>query len=145
VKGERVSPPKNSAFAIKALTANFGASQVKSKEKEIKWLKPIKGKLKLNTDASYYTDGSGAAGGVLRNEKGEVMAGYYCILENMLSPATAEATAILRGFELLEKLGCTSCQIETDCLDIIKECNGDLEINSPYAAILAECFQIPEG
>jgi hypothetical protein len=145
VKGERVSPPKNSAFAIRALTANFGASQVKSKEKEIKWLKPIKGKLKLNTDASYYTDGSGAAGGVLRNEKGEVMAGYYCILENMLSPATAEATAILRGFELLEKLGCTSCQIETDCLDIIKECNGDLEINSPYAAILAECFQIPEG
>jgi ribonuclease HI len=77
----------------------------------------------------------------LRNEKGEVMAGYYCILENMLSPATAEATAILRGFELLEKLSCTSCQVETDSLDIIKECNGEVDINSPYAAILAECFQ----
>jgi hypothetical protein len=76
VKGERVSPPKNSAFAIKALTANFGASQGKAKEKEFKWVKPMKGKLKLNTDASYFADGSGAAGGVLRNEKGEVMAGY---------------------------------------------------------------------
>jgi hypothetical protein len=92
VKGERVSPPKNSAFGIKALTANFGASQGKSKEKEFKWLKPTKGKVKLNTNASYFADGSGAAGGVLRNDKGEVMAGYYCTLDNMFSPATAEAT-----------------------------------------------------
>ncbi|XP_047079825.1 LOW QUALITY PROTEIN: histidine-rich protein PFHRP-II-like [Lolium rigidum] len=81
VKGERVSPPKNSTFAIKALTANFGASQGKAKEKEFKWVKPMKDKLKLNIDASYFADGSGAAGGVLRNEKGEVMAGYYCTLK----------------------------------------------------------------
>jgi hypothetical protein len=40
------------------------------------------------------------------------MAGYYCTLDNMFSPATAEATTMLRGFELLEKLGCTSCQVE---------------------------------
>jgi hypothetical protein len=112
VKGERVSPPKSSAFAIKSLTANFGVSQGKSMEKEFKWLKLTRGKLKLNTDASYFADGSGAAGGVLRNDKGEVMAGYYCPLVNMLSPATAEATTMLRGFELLEKLGCTSCQVE---------------------------------
>jgi hypothetical protein len=48
---------------------------------------------------------------------------------------------MLRGFELLEKLGCTSCQVETDSLEIIKTCNGEVEINSPYAAILVECFQ----
>jgi hypothetical protein len=83
VKGDRVSPPKSSAFAIKAPTANFGASQGKSKEKEFKWLKPTKGKLKLNTDASYFADGSGATSGILRNDKGEVMAGYYCTLDNM--------------------------------------------------------------
>jgi ribonuclease HI len=58
----------------------------------------------------------------------------------MISPAAAEAIAVLKGFELLERLGCTSCEIETDSLDIIKECNGEVDINYPYAAILAECF-----
>jgi hypothetical protein len=75
VKGESVSPPKNSAFAVKALTANFMAAKTKSAEKEIKWFKPLRSSLKLNIDASYHNDVSGSAGMVLQNDKGEVFGG----------------------------------------------------------------------
>jgi hypothetical protein len=73
VKGESVSPPINYAFAIKALTANYKAAKSKSVEKEIKWVKPPRGKLKLNVDDSYHNDGSGSAGMVLQNDKVEVL------------------------------------------------------------------------
>jgi hypothetical protein len=47
------------------LTANYGAALKNPVEKEIRWSKPPKGYRKLNVDASYYQDGSGAAGIVL--------------------------------------------------------------------------------
>jgi hypothetical protein len=48
VKGESVSPPKNYAFAINAITENYRAAISKSVVKEINWLKPPRGQLKLN-------------------------------------------------------------------------------------------------
>jgi hypothetical protein len=41
----------------------------------------------------------------------------------------------------LERIGCSSCQIEADALEVMQACNGDVDINSPYATILADCFQ----
>jgi hypothetical protein len=49
------------------------AAKSKSVEKEIKWVKPPRGKLKLNVDDSYHNDGSGSAGMVLQNDKVEVL------------------------------------------------------------------------
>jgi ribonuclease HI len=98
------------------------------------------GYYKMNTDASYFSTGSGAAGAVLRNSSGEAIAGCYCPLDNILSAATAEAIALLRGLELLEQLGCSKVIIESDSLERIHACNGTIEIWSPYSAILAECF-----
>jgi hypothetical protein len=106
VKGETVSPPKKTALAIKALGANYGVASGPSIEKEFGWEKPPKGKLKLNVDASYFADGLGAAVTVLRNDKGEAIAGMACPLVNMLSATFAEATALLRGLEFLEDIGC---------------------------------------
>ncbi|KAK1692059.1 hypothetical protein QYE76_008756 [Lolium multiflorum] len=34
-----------------------------------------------------------------------------------------------------------SCQVEADALEVIQACNGDVDINSPYSAILADYFQ----
>jgi hypothetical protein len=60
-----VSTPSSSAFTISALTANYGAALKNPVEEEIRWSKPPKRYRKLNVDASYYQDGSGAAGIVL--------------------------------------------------------------------------------
>jgi hypothetical protein len=66
-------------LAIKALGANYGVASGPSIEKEFGWEKPPKGRLKLNVDASYFADGSGVAA-VLRNDKGEAIAGMACPL-----------------------------------------------------------------
>jgi hypothetical protein len=116
VKGETVSPPKNTVFAINAITANYEAAASAQVAKEIVWKKPPKGMLKLNIDASYMVNGSGSAGAVLRNEKGEVLGGMACPLENLLCATTAEAYAMLKGLEFLDKFGCSSCIIESDSL-----------------------------
>jgi ribonuclease HI len=141
VKGEIVSPPKNTAFAISAITANYEAATSAQVVKEVIWKKPSKGMLKLNIDASYMVNGSGSAGAVLRNEKGEVLGGMACPLENLLCATTAEAYAMLKGLEFLDKFGCSSCIIESDSLELIQACTGEMDINGPYTAILADCFQ----
>jgi ribonuclease HI len=61
----------------------------------------------------------------------------------MMSDVNEEATALLRGLEFLEKIGCSSAYVESDSLELIKGCNGDIEIWSPYTAVLADCFQKP--
>jgi ribonuclease HI len=111
-----------------------------AKEMAVVWSKPPPGSYKLNIDASFHSDGTGAAGVALRNHKGEAIAGMGCTLDNYLSVATAEATALLKGLEFLENLGTTSVCIESDSLQLIQACNGEVEIRSPYSAILSECF-----
>ena len=92
VKGEVVAAPARTTFAIFAITANYvAAASVKGVEKAQRWEKPISCLYKLNTDAFYHVNGEGAAGMVLRNDRGEALAGYGCPLSNMLSVATAEA------------------------------------------------------
>jgi ribonuclease HI len=60
----------------------------------------------------------------------------------MMSVATVEAMALLRGLKFLEKLGVSSVDIESDSLELIQTCNGDTEVSSPYTVVLADCFQI---
>lgn len=141
VKGEKVADPCRTAFAINSLTANyFAASSDKALEKEIIWKRPAKGCLKLNTDASFFMDGTGAAGVVLRNDRGEAIAGYACPLDHVLNASTAEALALLEGLKFLENLGVTRVITESDSLEIIQACNAVIEVWSPFSAILAECF-----
>lgn len=85
----------------------------------------------MNTDASFFGDGSGAVGVVLRNTSGEAIAGEYCLFENVLSAATAEALALLTGLKLLEFVGCNNVTIEADSLELIQACNGTIEIWNP--------------
>jgi ribonuclease HI len=85
-------------------------------------------------------NGTGSAGAVLRNAKGEVLWGMACPLDNLLSAATAEAYALLKGLKFLDKIGCSSCIVESDSLELIQACIGEVEINGPYSAILADCF-----
>jgi ribonuclease HI len=58
-----------------------------------------------------------------------------------MSAVNAEATALLKGLEYLEKIGCSSAYVESDSLELIKACNGEIEIWSPYTAVLVDRFQ----
>ena len=141
MNGEKAAPPSRSVFAIHALTANFEVGQKASvKPKKVFWSKPERGKMKLNIDASSYVDGSGSVGAVLRNHRGEVMAGMASLIDNVLDASAAEAMALLRGLQFLQRLGCSSAIIESDSLELIQACNRKIEIWSPHAAILAESF-----
>jgi hypothetical protein len=110
-------------------------------EKEYMWKKPPPDAYKLNNDALFHPDGSGAVGMVSRNDHGESLAGFACPINSLLSLATAEAMAISRGLEFLEQLRVSNVIIESDFLELIQACNSETEIWSPYSStILADCF-----
>jgi ribonuclease HI len=73
--------------------------------------------------------------------RGKAVAGIVCPLGNMQSATSAEAMAILKGFEFLENLGCDAAYIESDSTEVIEACKGTIDIMGPYSAILADCFQ----
>jgi ribonuclease HI len=128
-------------FAINALTANYVlASSAKAVEQVVMWKKPTKGCYKLNTDACFHVDGSGAVGIVLRDDHGVAIAGYTCPLDHVLDAATTEALALLKGIEFLEQVGITRAHVESDSLELIQACNAEIEVWGPYDVILAECF-----
>ena len=65
-------------------------------------------------------------------------------IANVLSPASAEAMALLKGPVLVEQLGCSPVTVESDCLELVQHRNGVTEVLSPYMAIMAECFGIAQ-
>jgi hypothetical protein len=75
VKGVQVVSATSYAFAINALTTNFVSAKIFAKQKNVAWSKPVQGSYKMNADASFFSDGFGAAGVVLRNCRGEAVAG----------------------------------------------------------------------
>lgn len=142
VKGKSIQNPSSTAFAIQAITSNSSSATDQKKVEKIGWVKPPSNHYKLNVDAAFFYGRTGAAAVVLRNSKGEALAGASWIPHHVLDATTAEAVAIQRGLEMVEDLGCQQIIVESDSLEVIQACNGVIEIWSPYTAILAECFQI---
>ena len=75
VKRESIAQPRQTAFAIQALKSNYCVAQAKTQPKEIIWSKPKLNSYKLNIDACFFPNGSGATGAIIRNDKGEAIAG----------------------------------------------------------------------
>ena len=88
----------------------------------------------------FFPNGEGAAGVVLRNIKGDAVVGGCWPLSNLLDATTAKVTALQRGLQLIENLGCSSVIIETNSLELCQAFNGIIEVWSPYGAILVDCF-----
>ena len=138
LKGEKIATASSSAFTIRAL---FGKAIKNHPMSLIKWEKPPSDFYKINVDAYYFPNGSRAAAAVIRNHRGEVMVGAAWILNHILNAATAETIAVQRGLELAENLGCKKVIVDSDCLVVIQACNGEIDIWSPYTAILADIFK----
>ena len=120
---------------------NYEVSSHPSTPHEIYWTKPRPRCYKLNTDAAFHDNGTGGAVGiVLRNSIGEAVASTTCLFVSTLDATSAEALAMLKGLELLERLGCTNIIIEFDSLELINACKGEVDMFSPYTTTLVECF-----
>jgi hypothetical protein len=113
VKGERVASAISSAFSIKEITLNYSLAEQRATPKELSWSKPPAHHYKLNVDACYFPNVSGATAAVVRDNHGEVISGGTWLLMNILNPASAEAVALKNGMILLEKywMLASSCRI----------------------------------
>ena len=64
-KGESAKLLKSTAFAIHAIIANTSIRSDHAQLVKGGWDKPLHGSYKLNTDASFFKDGSGAIAAIL--------------------------------------------------------------------------------
>ena len=88
-KGENVKRPLSSAFIIQALTADYAKKSPQEQARRVGWEKPLIGTYKLNTDASFFEDGTGSMAAVVRNSRGEAVAGAAEIFSYDSSVASA--------------------------------------------------------
>ena len=102
------------------------------------------GTYKLNVDAFYFSNGTGALGVVIRNDQGEAIAGAGNPLNNLLDATTSEAIALRRGLQLVDDLGCVPVIVESDSLELVESLNGVIQIWSPYTSILMDCFLLAQ-
>lgn len=79
---------------------------------------------------------------MLRNSRGEAIAGASELIYHVLNAQTSETLALLRGLKLLSEIGCTKVTVESDCLELIEARSGKIEILGPNVAILADFFHI---
>jgi hypothetical protein len=108
VKGECVAGPRRTAFAIQALTSNFiPAASASCVVCDISWKKPSRGTYELNVDAAFHSNGRGAAGVVLRDDRGDAIAGLAYPLSHVHDATAAEALALHKGLVFLLEIGLT--------------------------------------
>jgi hypothetical protein len=119
VKRERVASPVSLAFSVHALTLNYGSVSSKATPLEIGWSKPPSRHYKLNADAAFFPHGGGAVAAVIRDSRGEAIAGGARPVTNIPNAATAKASALKYGLQVLEIMGYTPAIVESDSLKLI--------------------------
>lgn len=111
-------------------------------DRTAKWEKPPTGTYKVNTDAAFFNDGSGALAATVRNSRGQAVAGVAEPISQVHDAASAEALAVHRGLQLIHDIRCSQVELESDCLEIIQACTGESDIRAPYSTIMADCFEL---
>lgn len=100
-------------------------NQIGSANRE--WCPPPKGMLKLNTDASFNQGRSIAhAGIIIRNEEGDILTGLIKTFHATF-PLLVEALALREGIMLAHSLGIQKLMAESDCLEVIRSCRGEIK------------------
>jgi hypothetical protein len=90
-----------------------------------RWIKPNPREVKLNVDASFTHDlHAGALGAVLRDFKGNFLAGRMVYLPHVGSSQMAEALAMKEGLALANEIGVSNLIAESDSLETVEACSG---------------------
>ncbi|KAL0463265.1 UNVERIFIED_CONTAM: putative ribonuclease H protein [Sesamum latifolium] len=99
--------------------------------KLVRWIPPIEGRWKLNSDgASKGNPGQAGAGGVVRDSCSRLILGFAEGLD-IQTNVYAELFAIVKGLELAKDAGCTHLWVETDAkivLQIIQKETGPWQL-----------------
>jgi ribonuclease HI len=97
--------------------------------------------LKLNVDAPFGVDDmSGVVGAVIRDAHGNFVIASSKFLQNVSSPAMVEAQAMLQGLELANSIGCNALEAESDSIEVITYCSGEVEMWNEATAVYADCI-----
>jgi len=114
----------------------------KSVEQEVRWERPRKGWMRLNTDGSVKGNvGSAGAGGVIRNDRGEWVSGFSEYLGHC-SSMTAELKALLRGLKLASRMGITKLEIRVDSKVVVELVSGKRKEQPQYHFLISQCKQM---
>ena len=46
---------------------------------------------------------------------------------------------------MISDMGCSTVEVESDCLELMDACNGKMDIRGPNSALLADCFHLAHG
>jgi ribonuclease HI len=138
---EAVPPLYKCKLSILSITAHAGRRPTGTGQQgSSKWTKPEPRTMKLNVDAAFNVEeGSGAVGAVIRDFNGRFVAATMSLLPHVASAAMAEAAALREGLALADRLGCNSIIAESDSVETIEACSGDLRWWNESAAIFADC------
>ncbi|XP_019224525.1 PREDICTED: uncharacterized protein LOC109206186 [Nicotiana attenuata] len=86
---------------------------------KVKWHPPPQDWYKINIDGAFNEENlHGGISGVIRNNRGEWMLGYYKKCES-ISPIHAELLAFRQALQTIMKENFTPCEIETDATEVI--------------------------
>jgi hypothetical protein len=107
---EQVPPIYKCKFSILAITANAARASTPLVTVKIhKWKCPKPRQVKLNVDATFFSDSrKGATCVVLRDFKGKFIAACTTYLPHIASTTMAEAMAMKEGLAVVVRLGCNS-------------------------------------
>ncbi|XP_028784473.1 uncharacterized protein LOC114740485 [Neltuma alba] len=87
-------------------------------ERKEKWVRPVRGRIKLNIDAAFcHKSGRAAVGIVGRNEEGEFIGGLGKEVE-VATPFMAESLALIEAYKCADFLQGKMVTVETDCAEL---------------------------
>ncbi|PSS34373.1 Ribonuclease H protein [Actinidia chinensis var. chinensis] len=108
------------------------------------WKPPSMGIFKLNTDgASKGNPGKAGAGGLIRNHEGRWVAGF-CHNIGTTNSLEAEVTAIRDGLELVNRLGLTNVDVETDSKLAVQLIAGSIFSGERVNSLVNDCRRLME-
>jgi len=99
---------------------------------QVKWKKPEKDFIKLNSDANLSSTGLWGIGVVARNDEGFLMASKTWLRHGIPCATTAEAWGIYQAMIFASDCGFSKVQFESDNERVIKLLNGTKEDNRLY-------------
>ncbi|XP_028080539.1 uncharacterized protein LOC114282098 [Camellia sinensis] len=104
----------------------------------------LKGRLKLNTDGSKKIGGDGGFGGLIRDEHGAWVCGYY----ERLQPGTsleAELWALYKGLTVILQKGMDNVTIELDTMQVVQLMNEETRDNCPFKNLVEDSKILLQG
>ncbi|XP_019234668.1 PREDICTED: uncharacterized protein LOC109215104 [Nicotiana attenuata] len=117
------------------LTSKHTTSNIPIKVK-VKWHPPPRNWYKVNFDGAFKNESlHGGISGIIRNNKGEWMLGYYEKCQ-IISPIHAELLALRQALQTIIREKFTPCELETDATEVIHFLEEDYPT---YSNLIYEC------